>query len=125
MNLLSRRSRMSAEKRPGGFWAACAAHFAAARFAVIVLVLLFGFSAVFAAAFHNPQPHQVKVAIVGPPQGLRQARAALDPRPVYAVPYSAAGAAREALRADEVHGAVATGRILLASASGFVASQKT
>ena len=116
---------MSAEKRPGGFRAACAAHFAAARFAGIGLVLLFGFSAVFAAAFHNPQPHQVKVAIVGPPQVLRQARATLDPQQFYAVPYPSEAAAREALRADEVHGAVANGRILLASASGFVASQKT
>src|SRR5690242_10204908 len=93
MNLFSRRPRMSAQQRTEGFWAA---HFAAARFAVIGLVLLFGFSAVFATAFHNPQPHQVKVAVVGPPQALRQARATLDPQQFYAVSSPSEAAAREA-----------------------------
>ena len=87
------------------------------------LVLLFGFTAVFSAAFHNPQPHQVRVAVVGSPSALAQARGALDPQKFYAVPYASEAAARAALEHDDVHGALVGGRVLVASASGFVAAQ--
>jgi hypothetical protein len=105
--------------------AALARHLAAAPIAVLGVALLFTFTAVFAAAFHNPQPQELEVAVVGPPSALRQARATLDPQQFYAVPYPSASAARTALAHDEIHGAVVDGRILVASASGFVAAQKT
>ena len=91
-------------------------HFAAAPFVAVGLALLLVFPAVFTAAFHNPQPAELKVAIVGPPGALREARAALDPRRFYAVAYPSEQAARTAVARDEVHGAYADGAILVASA---------
>jgi hypothetical protein len=95
----------------------------ALRFVLLGLALLFGFTAVFSAAFHNPQPHQVRVAIVGSPSVLAQARGALDPQKFNAVPYASERDARAALEDEDVHGALVGGRVLVASASGFVAAQ--
>jgi hypothetical protein len=89
------------------------------------VLLLLTFTAVFSAAFHNPQPAALKVAVVGPPSALDQARARLDPKQFYAVTYPSENAARAALIGDEVHGALVGDRILLASGSGLVAGQKT
>jgi hypothetical protein len=105
--------------------ASLARHLAASRFAVVGLLLLFGFPAVYAAAFHNPEPGQLRIAVVGPANALPAARAALDPRQFLAVRYPSEPAARYALAHDEIHGAYAGGRILIASASGAVAAQKT
>lgn len=105
--------------------AGLARHFAASRFALLGLLLLFGFTAVYSAAFHNPEPARLRVAVVGPPAALRAARGTLDPRQFLAVGYPSAAAARHALTGGEIHGAYVDGRILLASASGSVAAQKT
>jgi hypothetical protein len=102
-----------------------ARHLAASRFAAVGLVLLFAFPAVYSAAFHNPQPARLRVAVVGPASALGTARADLDPREFEATRYPSAAAARRALAQDEIHGAYAGGRILIASASGAVAAQKT
>jgi len=99
-------------------------HFAAAPFVAVGLALMLVFPAVFTAAFHNPQPAELKVAIVGPPAALKEARATLDPQRFYAVAYPSERAARAALTQDEVHGVYADGRILVASGSGFVAAQQ-
>jgi hypothetical protein len=115
---------MLSDARRADVWRARRHELKALRFVLLGLVLLFGFTAVFSAAFHNPQPHQVRVAIVGPPSALAQARGALDPLQFYAVPYGSEAAARGALEREEVHGALVGGRVLVASASGFVAAQK-
>jgi hypothetical protein len=99
-------------------------HLAASRFAVVGLLLLFGFPAVYGAAFHNPEPAQLRVAVVGPAGALPAARAALDPRRFLATRYPSAAAARRALVDDEIHAAFVDGRILIASASGAIVAQK-
>src|ERR1700755_1723949 len=88
--------------------------FAASRFAALGVLLLFGFTAVYSAAFHNPEPATLRVGVVGPPAALQAARAALDPREFLAVSYGSPAAVRRALARDEVHGAYAGGRILIA-----------
>jgi hypothetical protein len=100
-------------------------NFAAVRFAALGLLLLFGFTAVYTAAFHNPEPAELRVAVVGPASALREVRATLDPQQFRAVRYPTEAAARRALGQDEIHGAYVDGRILIASASGSVAAQKT
>jgi hypothetical protein len=118
-----RRKTMLTDGRRADVWRARRHELKALRFVVLGLVLLFGFTAVFSSAFHNPQPHQLPVAVVGPPSTLAAARGALDPQRFYAVPYASEAAARAALEREEVHGALVGGRVLIASASGFVAAQ--
>lgn len=100
----------------------------ALRFALGGVVLLFAFTATFVRAFNDPVPHGVKIAVVGPPQALAQARAGLDPQAFYAVPYATEAAARTALDGDRVRGIMiddpASTRVVFASAYGFVGGQK-
>src|SRR3954447_26528789 len=95
----------------------------ALRFALGGVVLLFAFTAIFVRAFNHPEPHQVKVAVVGPPAALASVRAHLDPREFYAVPYASEDPARAALESDEVRGVVDSSQVLYASAYGFVPGQ--
>ncbi len=111
--------------RPGGARHAVLGALSAKRFVALGLGLLFGFTAVFSAAFHQPQPHQMRVAIVGGPQALTQARGALDPVQFYATPYPSEAAARAAVLDQDVAGALVGGHVLVASAAGFIASQVT
>ena len=110
---------------PSPVRAGLARHLAASRFAAVGLLLLFAFPAVYSAAFHNPQPARLRVAVAGPAGALPAARAGLDPREFLAVRYPSAAAARRALAGGELHGAYAGGRILIASAAGAIAAQKT
>jgi hypothetical protein len=114
---------MNSPPHPVRAW--LARHLAASRFAVVGLLLLFAFPAVYGAAFHNPEPAALRVAVVGPPATVSAARAALDPRQFLAVRYPSENAARRALAHDEIHGAYAGGTILIASASGAITAQKT
>src|SRR4051812_3973204 len=95
----------------------------ALRFALGGVVLLFAFTAIFVRAFNDPVPHQVKVAVVGPPAALASVRARLDPREFDALPYASEAAARAALESDEVRGAIVSRRVLYASAYGFMPAQ--
>src|SRR4051812_32608196 len=91
------------------------------------IALLFAFSAVYLAAFNTPRPHDVRVAVVGGPSALREARATVDPRRFYAVPYDSEQAAREALLEDRVRGILTLERgaatVTVASAYGMPAAQ--
>lgn len=116
---------MLSDERRGAIRSARRKELGALRFVLLGVVLLFGFTAVFSSAFHNPQPHQVPVAIVGPPSALAQARGALDPQQFFALPYTSESAARDALLRSDVAGVLVGGRVLVASAGGFVAAQKT
>ena len=114
---------LTAPQHPLRAW--LARQLAASRFAVVGLLLLFAFPAVYGAAFHNPEPAALRVAVVGPANAVSKMRADLDPRQFLAVRYPSGSAARRALTHDEIHGALVDGTILIASASGAIAAQKT
>jgi hypothetical protein len=97
----------------------------AVRYVALGLVLLFGFTAVFTAAFHSPRPHQLRVAVAGGPEALSHARGALDPQRFDAVPARSEAEARTAVLHEDVAGALVGHRVLVASAAGFNASQAT
>ena len=100
------------------------------RIVVAGLALLFAFTAVFVAAMSDPRPHDVRVAVVGPPSALRAARTTLDPRRFTADRYASEATARRALLEDRLRGvliadAPGRARVLIASAYGAVPSLMT
>jgi hypothetical protein len=99
----------------------------ALRFAFAGVVLLFAFTAIFVRAFNDPLPHDVKIAVVGPPAALAQVRSGLNPEQYYAVSYGSATAARTALAQDQVRGIVVSEpqrtQVVIASAYGFMPGQ--
>ena len=118
-------TRLAITAKARGARHAAASALAAHRFVVLGLVLLFGFTAVFSAAFHAPRPHEVRVAVVGGPQALTRARGALDPQRFIAIAYPSEAAARAAILRQDVSGALVGDHVLVASAAGFNASQAT
>jgi hypothetical protein len=85
------------------------------------LVLLFGFSAVYVAAFAEPAPHGLRVAVVGGTTALERTRATLDPQQFDAIGYGSEEAAIDALRDGSVRGALtlAPGGTTIAIASAY------
>jgi hypothetical protein len=90
-------------------------------------MLLFAFPAVYVAAFNDPRPHDVRVAIVGGPAAVRAAREALDPARFRADLYESPVQAREALREDRVRGVLelrgGAATVTVATAYGGVTAQ--
>jgi hypothetical protein len=88
------------------------------------LVLLFGFTALYVAAFHAPRPHGVDVGVVGTPQHAQRLRAALDDRAFDVERFATDRSAREALLDTDVSAVLVPraghGRILVATALGPV-----
>ncbi|GII34791.1 hypothetical protein [Planotetraspora mira] len=88
-----------------------------------VTVLGMVFAASFLGALHQPEPHDVPVAVVGPSQGAGQIDAALDakaPGAFSITPYADEGAARNALADREVDAVLIpqAGKLVVASAGG-------
>jgi hypothetical protein len=93
------------------------------------LVLLFAFTGVYLAAFNDPQPHGVRVAIVGDRAVMRIARATLDPDRFHVVAYPSERAALDALEEDRARGVLAlrdgAASVEVATAYGGVPAQVT
>jgi hypothetical protein len=91
------------------------------------LALLFAFPAVYVAAFDDPGPHGLRVAVAGGTAALERTRAALDPEQFDAIPYSSESAAIAALRDGRVRGAVTllpgSATVAFASAYGMPITQ--
>jgi len=91
------------------------------------LVLLFAFSAIYVAAFNDPEPHGVRIGVVGGAAALRQARAGLDPEQFHLVSYPSQRAATAALERDDLRGALALrpggASVTIASAYGIGPTQ--
>ncbi|WP_179717090.1 ABC transporter permease [Petropleomorpha daqingensis] len=64
------------------------------------------FVALYTAAFHDPVPHHLPLAVVGSAQQVEQARAAVDPSQFALRQLPDAAAAAEAVRRREVFGAL-------------------
>ena len=86
------------------------------------LLLLFGFTALFVAAFHEPRPHGVDLGVVGSAEQARQLEAALDPHGFDVERFTTTRSAREALLDTGVSAVLVTqprqDRILVAGALG-------
>jgi len=93
------------------------------------LVLLFGFTGVYLAAFNDPEPHGVRVAIVGGGDVVRLARATLDPQRFHVVASPSETAALDALEEDRARGVLAlrdgVASVNVATAYGGVPAQVT
>jgi hypothetical protein len=95
----------------------------------IVAVTLLGivFVTSFVGALHQPEPHGVPIAVVGPAQVVGQLRQAITQKAPGAFDlrgYESEPAARDALLSRDVDGVLVaeSGRLLVASAAGRVAS---
>jgi hypothetical protein len=91
------------------------------------LVLLFAFTAVFVAAFDDPEPHALDIGLVGSPVMVKQARAQLDPGRFHTVSYGSPSAAMADLKSDELRGVLTLrageATVAVASAYGAVPAQ--
>jgi hypothetical protein len=77
------------------------------------LILVFAFTALFVAAFHNPKPHEIDVGVVAPQQQAAQVQQGLDralPGAFHVRAYASESAARQALLDTDVHGVLVPGR---------------
>jgi len=99
------------------------------QFALVAGVLAIGLAFIFSyvAAFHEPKPHRIEIAVVAPGEAAAKAAARLDELPGSPLQASVAGSEAEARRRigeDEVVGALIvdprgkTDRLLLAGAAG-------
>jgi hypothetical protein len=92
------------------------------RLVVGGLVLLFAFTAVYVAAFNDPEPHGVRIGVVGGPEAMRAAHAGLDSERFELVPYASQQAATAALGRDDLRGVLTlrpgTAGVAIASAYG-------
>ncbi|MDH6284346.1 ABC transporter permease [Prescottella agglutinans] len=92
--------------------------------AVVGLLIGAIFAAVFLAAFHDPKPHELPVAVVGPPPVVAAvaAQSAANGDAFDVRPYDSAELARDAVRTHDVFGAFVAGtptaELILAGANG-------
>jgi hypothetical protein len=93
--------------------------------ALIAVVVGTAFVAVFLAAFSDARPHDLPVGVAGPAPQVQQVRAALDdaqPGALRVVPLAGAPEAEQAVRRDDVYGALVVGgqapTLLVAGAHG-------
>jgi hypothetical protein len=93
--------------------------------ALIAVVVGTSFVAVFLAAFSDPRPHDLAVGVVGPAPQVQQVRTGLDdaqPGAFRIVPLAGAPEAEEAVRRNDVYGALLLGgqapQLLVAGAHG-------
>jgi hypothetical protein len=92
--------------------------------AVVGLLIGAIFAAVFLAAFHDPKPHELPVAVVGPPPVVAAiaAQSASNGDAFDVRPYDSADKARDAVTTHEVFGAFVAGtpaaNLIVAGANG-------
>lgn len=99
--------------------------------AVVVLVVAVTFVALFVAAFHDPKPNGVKVALVAPPQLQERLEQQIARAGVGTFDFERAPsprAARQAVLDGDVQGALITGgpgrqQLLVADAGSFMVAQ--
>jgi len=93
---------------------------AAGLLVALVLTLLFAFS--YVGALHDPHPHHMPIAVLGP----RSAAAVTSSNGMFVPrPYHSVSEIRSALRRRDVLAAFVPPRLLIASAGGYAATQYT
>jgi hypothetical protein len=98
----------------------------AVRLLIVGVVAVFGFTAVYVTAFHDPRPHGIKLGIVGPQPAVANASSALGgamPGGFKLQRYQTESDARNALLGADVHGVLVLGTqadtALVTGAFGF------
>ncbi len=93
--------------------------------ALIAVVVGTAFVAVFLAAFSTPEPHGLRIGVAGPAEQVQQVRADLEgarPGAFRVVPLAGAPEAEQAVRRNDVYGALVLGEqaptLLVAGAQG-------
>ena len=87
-----------------------------------VLLLQWAFIASYLGAFHNPAPHDIRVAVVGPAQ-LADRLNQVPGHPVDARVVATEADARAQLERREVYGVFLPGKLLVAGAAGSAVAQ--